>query len=186
MCSVAHYNSFAQSSELQKSYNQVVSTLKNYTFISENVKFIDFDEYITKSMGIKYKHPNLILTVVEGYRSKGAWTSNDRARAGTYTIEIPLASANIKIVDPKYSSSYLSITSSNGITYTVGGKKELRESYGIYGSKLNLDKLCNELLLLQAKIIRESYTGSLGYAKESPKQSTPTEVKKTINDKYEL
>lgn len=186
MCLSTHYYSFAQSTELQSSYNQVVSTLKNYTFISENVKFVDYDEYVTKSMSIKYKHPNLILNSVEGFKSSWAWTSNDKAKPGTHTIEIPLASASIKIVNPKYSSMYLSIASPEGLTYIVGGKKEIIESYNIYGSKLNLEKLCNELLLLQESITRESYTGSLGYAKESPKQSTPTEVKKTINDKYEL
>lgn len=179
--------SYGQTKELVDAYNQVVSTLKNYTFVSGNVHEVDYDEYVTKSLSIKYKYPNLIISSVEGYRSSWGWTGNEKARPGTHTIEIPLENAKFRSGSQMYSTtSWIEVSSTQGITYTVNGKKEINEWYCIYGSKLNIEKLYNELLILQKYINNEAYKGSLGYSTSSSKLSQPKTTQKTINNKYEL
>ena len=187
MSFLAHTPSYGQSKKLIDAYNQVVSTLKNYTFISENVHEVDYDEYVTKSLSIKYKYPNLIISSVEGFRSNWAWTEDNKAKPGTHTIEIPLENAKIRFGTPMYSStSLLGISSPQGITYSVNGKKELKGEYCLFGPKLNIEKLYNELLALQAYINSEAYKGSLGYTTNSPKSNSTEAIQKTINNKYEL
>ena len=52
----------AQSTELRSAYNQVVSTLREYKFMSEDVHDARMDDARSKSITIRFQGGNIIFT----------------------------------------------------------------------------------------------------------------------------
>ena len=176
---------FAQSAELKDAFNQLSNTLKDYEFESDNVHSINYEQYITKSIRISFKYPTLILAITEGYKSWG-WTSDEKAKPGVHKIEIPINETSFEVLKGYYgNSAYLYISNPSGITYSINGKKELRESYEIWGSKLNVTKLCQELINLQSIVKTEKFVGSLGFSSFKKENNDIKSVpKKTKSGRY--
>ena len=169
----------AQSDSLKVAYKQVVNTLKDYKFISE-----DTSDGLgqTKSISLIVQKGNFIFTIVDDLSR--VISSSRIIRHGKKVITVP---TNETIFRMEY-EPILSIVGENGIELAHKGKKEILEAYGIKGEYLTLKKLHKELTTLQEILIKENYQGTLGVS-QAPKQSTkpkPAPQKKaTTNQKQQ-
>ncbi len=154
---------YAQSVELRRFFNNATSTLKEYTFQSEDVH--RFDEriyhgwYKTRSLSFKITNGNYIFTLIDAYEKAGTYIP--KANPGKKTITVPIREATFRVSN-LVSESYITISGIAGIEYEYNNKREILNDFKIYGSKLTLNKLYNELTLLNDKCNSESFKGNLG------------------------
>jgi hypothetical protein len=164
----------AQSDSLKLSYKQVVNTLKDYRFISEDASDGDGK---TKSISLIVQKGNFVFTIVDDFSP-----FDDECfglRHGKKVITVPIREV---VFSMEYSS--FTIGGENGIELAYKGKKEILRTYGIEGEDLTLKKLHKELNLLKDILIKENYQGNLGVS-QAPKQSTkpkPAKQKETTNN----
>lgn len=150
----------AQSDSLKLSYKQVVNTLKDYRFISEDA----YELGKTKSISLIVQKGNFVFTVVDDLSR--VISSSRIIRHGKKVITVPISEV---VFSMEYSS--FTIGGENGIELAYKGKKEILRTYGIEGEDLTLKKLHKELNLLKDILIKENYQGNLGVS-QAPKQST--------------
>ena len=163
----------AQSDSLKLSYKQVVNTLKDYRFISEDA----YELGKTKSISLIVQKGNFVFTVVDDLSR--VISSSRIIRHGKKVITVPISEV---VFSMEYSS--FTIGGENGIELAYKGKKEILRTYGIEGEDLTLKKLHKELNLLKDILIKENYQGNLGVS-QAPKQSTkpkPAKQKETTNN----
>lgn len=166
----------AQSDSLKLSYKQVVNTLKEYKFLSEDAAAPD--RYgKTKSISLIVQNGNFVFTFVDDFGNfNDDFFGN---RHGKKVITVPISEV---VFSMEYSS--FTIGGENGIELAYKGKKEILRTYGIEGEDLTLKKLHKELNLLKDILIKENYQGNLGVS-QAPKQSTkpkPAKQKETTNN----
>lgn len=166
----------AQSDSLKLSYKQVVNTLKDYRFISEDAAAPD--RYgKTKSISLIVQNGNFVFTFVDDFGNfNDDFFGN---RHGKKVITVPIREV---VFSMEYSS--FTIGGENGIELAYKGKKEILRTYGIEGEDLTLKKLHKELNLLKDILIKENYQGNLGVS-QTPKQSTkpkPAKQKEATNN----
>jgi hypothetical protein len=163
----------AQSDSLKLSYKQVVNTLKDYRFISEDA----YELGKTKSISLIVQKGNFVFTVVDDLSR--VISSSRIIRHGKKVITVPISEV---VFSMEYSS--FTIGGENGIELAYKGKKEILRTYGIEGEDLTLKKLHKELNLLKDILIKENYQGNLGVS-QAPKQSTkpkPAKQKEATNN----
>ena len=163
----------AQSDSLKLSYKQVVNTLKDYRFISEDA----YELGKTKSISLIVQKGNFVFTVVDDLSR--VISASRIIRHGKKVITVPISEV---VFSMEYSS--FTIGGENGIELAYKGKKEILRTYGIEGEDLTLKKLHKELNLLKEILIKENYQGNLGVS-QTPKQSTkpkPAKQKETTTN----
>ena len=169
----------AQSDSLKLSYKQVVNTLKDYRFISEDA----YELGKTKSISLIVQKGNFVFTIVDDFSPFD--DEHFGHRHGKKVIIVPIRETTFWLNNESYySSNNVSIEGINGIELTYKGKKEIFKNYDIKGGELNLKKLHKELNLLKDILIKENYQGNLGVS-QAPKQSTkpkPAKQKETTNN----
>lgn len=171
----------AQSDSLKLSYKQVVNTLKEYKFLSEDAAAPD--RYgKTKSISLIVQNGNFVFTFVDDFGNfNDDFFGN---RHGKKVITVPISETTFRLKEERWSSSNISIVGINGIELAYKGKKEILKDYDIEGGELNIKKLYKELNLLKEILIKENYQGNLGVS-QTPKQSTkpkPAKQKETTNN----
>lgn len=162
-------------SEIISSFNRVNTYLKTYKFMSAHAQshHDSYQYFVTKSVSISYRHPNIIVTFVDGYTNSWAWLSS--AIKGNKTLKMKLASTNFEI-GQSYKPS-VAITNNEGIEKSEGGEKELIDYYAFFGTSLNVKELCSLLNQFKRNVILNGFTGSLGshnsanYSQPSSKRS---------------
>ena len=173
----------AQSQELRDAYNQVVSTLKQYKFQSEDVYDSHMEEYAkTKSITVKLQGGYFIFTFNDSF---GTFSDPFFGfRHGIKTIKVPIA--DVKFEDGRY-GDYLTISGKDGIEFSFKSQKEILREYRIRGAELSIKKLVNELKELQNVAQAEEFNGTLGGGSTSKgssskkNKSTKQSNKKTGN-----
>lgn len=181
----------AQSAELKSAFHKFSTTIKEYKLKTKNVHMaciIDKDKFVSSFTNIEYIHPNLVISYSE-IKKPGGWSSF--VKPGDYIVKIPLSKSTIEVRHYNDAGDgYVCIKSSEGILQTFEGQNELIEDFFFYSSKLNTDKVYNELRLLQNLIVSENFTGSLGVSerdkgranssrRSAPKANTPTNKSKS-------
>lgn len=169
----------AQSTVLRSAYNQVVSTLREYKFMSEDVHDARMDDARSKSITIRLQGGNLIITFNDTFGH-----FNDPFfghRAGIKTIKVAID--EIEFNQPSWEKEYFSIGADDGIEFTYKGQKEILKEYKIYGTELTIKRLLKELRDLQEIADEEEFDGTLGGNIATTKKTTPqtnsTQRKKT-------
>lgn len=153
----------AQSAELSSAFQQVSTTIKEYKLKTKNIHLAsisDKDKYYASYTNIAYVHPNLIISYSEIQKQGGY---NPFVKPGNYIIKIPFRKSTIEVEHYNATGDgFVCIKSSEGILQTFEGQNELIEDFYFYSSKLNIDKVYNELKRLQQLVISENFNGSLG------------------------
>ena len=148
----------AQSQELRDAYNQVVNTLKQYKFQSEDVYDSHMEEYAkTKSITVKLQGGYFIFTFNDSF---GTFSDPFFGfRHGIKTIKVAIA--EVEFEAGRY-DSYLTISGKDGIDFSFKNQKEILREYRIRGAELSIKKLLNELKELQNIAQVEEFKGTLG------------------------
>lgn len=155
----------AQSDSLIHAYKQVCKTLTDYKFISQDASN---DHGKTISITLKVQNGDFVFSFNDDFRP-----FNDPRFGNRHGVKTLKARYSEMTFDDTW-SWYIELQSKEGIELTYKGKKELIESYEVYGEKLTLKKLTKELRLLQTIAINEDFKGSLGGGNSSSsKKSTP-------------
>lgn len=154
----------AQSDSLISAYKQVYRSLKEYKFISE-----DASEGGGKTISIilKIQNGDFVFSFNDDFRP-----FDDPIFGNRHGVKILRAPYHDISFDNWYEE--MALQCEKGIELTYKGKKELIESYKIYGEKLNLQKLTKELQLLQSIVINENFKGSLDGSSTSPQKTSQT------------
>lgn len=167
----------AQSDSLKVAYKEVVNTLKEYNFLSEDAG----TNGKTKSISLIVQNGNFVFTFVDDFGNfNDDFFGN---RHGKKVIIVPVSEVMFRM---NYYN--LSIGGKNGIEFTYKGKKEILQTYCIKGTELTLKKLHKELTILQEILIQEGYKGSLGVAektKQSAKSKSAPQKEATTNQKQQ-
>ena len=181
----------AQSAELKSAFQNLSATIKEYKLKTKNVHMAsinDKDKFVSSFTKIEYIHPNLVISYSE-IKKPGGWSSF--VKPGDYIVKIPLSKSTIEVRHYNdVGDGYVCIKSSEGILQTFEGQNELIEDFYFYSSKLNTDKVYNELRHLQNLLISENFTGSLGVSernkgrvnssrRSAPRANTPTNKSKS-------
>lgn len=165
----------AQSDSLKVAYKQVVNTLKEYNFLSEDASGTYGK---TKSISLIVQNGNFVFTFVDDFGNL-----IHHYRHGKKVIIVPVSEVMFRM---NYYN--LSIGGKDGIEFTYKGKKEILQTYCIKGTELTLKKLHKELTILQEILIQEGYKGSLGVAektKQSAKSKSAPQKEATTNQKQQ-
>lgn len=191
MLSAPCVDCLAQSAELTSAFRDFSTTIKEYKLKTKNVHMAsisDRDKFVSTFTNIEFIHPNLVINYSE-IKKPGGWSSF--VKPGDYIVKIPLAKSTIEVKHYNDAGDgYVCIKSSEGILQIFEGQNELIEDFYFYSSKLNTDKVYNELRLLQSLIISENFTGSLGISERNkgrrnssrraaPSANTPTNKSKS-------
>ena len=182
-------DSVAQSAELKAAFQQVSTTIKEYKLKTKNIHMAnDRDKFVSSFTNIEYIHPHLVISYSE-IKKPGGWSSF--VKPGDYVAKIPLSKSTIEVKHYNDAGDgFVCIKSSEGILQIFEGQNELIEDFYFYSSKLNTDKVYNELKLLQSLIVSENFTGSLGASERNkgrgisprrtaPRANTPTNKSKS-------
>lgn len=156
------------SSEIRVAYNNVIKTLKEYRYESEDT----WNNGKTKSISLKLQNGFFIFT----FNDVGLYYSSkhDFGRDGIKTVKIPFYSA---FFYQPYNEGKLNLSSTDdNVEISWRGQKEIIKNYGIRGTELNIKKLQQELELLLTIAIEEDFKGTLN--------SGSTVHKKTVTKKH--
>lgn len=153
----------AQSAELTSAYQQLSTTLKEYKLRTKNVQMAsisDKDKFLSNFTKVEYIYPNLIISYSE-IRKPGGWSSF--VKPGDYVVKIPFEKSSIEVKHYNDAGDgFVCIKCAEGILQTFEGQNELIEDFYLYSSKLNIDKVYNDISHLQRLIKSENFTGNLG------------------------
>ena len=157
----------AQSPELTKAYNQVVSTLKTYKF--QSIEVYETGDYAkTRSITLKLQSGKIILSFNDSFEPFSDPVFGNKQ--GTKTIKVPID--KIKIETGTWNENKIVISSEDGVEFIYKGKKELLEEYAICGEKLSCKKLIGELKDMLSLAQDEEFQGSLGVVSSTNKNSS--------------
>lgn len=165
------------STELKTAYNNVVKTMKEYRFSSEDTWY----NGETKSITFTIQDGILVFTFNDG----GIYYDPQHSfgRDGKKIVKVPISHVYFYQV---YNEGKLVVSSSiDDVEITWRGRKEIEESYKIMGPKASIIKLQNELETLVVIATEEGFQGTLGVNSTSPKktktQASPEPQKEDVH-----
>lgn len=159
-----HGGTTIASEQLRSAYFNVVNTLNEYRFASEDVNDSPYAK--TESITLKIQAGLFVFGFKDDFGSFS--NPNYGNRNGTKIIKVPIFNA---YWGDRYDYT-LRITCPDGVEMTYKGKKELLRQYSIHGEDLTLNKLRKELIMLQCIAITEGFNGTLEITPHV-KNSTP-------------
>lgn len=159
----------AQSQELRNAYSNVVKTLNEYRFQSEDVREAGGDFGKSKSITVKLQGGFFIFTFNDSF---APFTDPIHGfRHGVKSIKVSIEDARFE--EPRYSSGdYLTISGNNGVEFNFKNKKEILKGYKIGGAELSIKKLLGELNELLSLARDEEFKGTLGGSSASKGSSS--------------
>lgn len=177
------FDCIAQSAELSSAFQQVSTTIKEYKLKTKNIQLAsisDKDKYYASFTNIEYIHPNLVISYSEIQKPGGY---SPFVKPGKYIVKIPFRNSMIEIKHYNDAGDgFVCIKSPEGILQTFEGQNELIEDFYFYSSKLNIDKVYNELKRLQRLVITENFNGNLGvYERNKGKSNTSRKNAPKVN-----
>jgi len=152
------------SSELKTAYNNVVKTMKEYRFNSEDTWY----NGETKSFTFIIQDGVIVITINDvgiHYDPKHSF-----GRDGKKIVKVPISHAYF--YQPYNEGKLVIGSSADNVEITWRGKKEIEEKYTIFGSKVPIKKLQEELEALLAIAVEENFKGTLGGTSSEPKKTT--------------
>ena len=157
-------HTISPSVDIRTAYNNVVKTLKEYSFRSEDTWYYGS----TKAITLKLQNGNFVFTFNDtgiSYDFKHSF-----GRDGIKTVKIPFSSASFY---QPYNEGKLNLSSTDdNVEITWRGQKEIIKNYEIKGTELNIKKLQQELEILLSFAIEENFTGTLGGVSTIHKKNT--------------
>ena len=168
---LSHTNS--PSVDIKTAYANVVKTLKEYRFKSEDTWYVGN----TKSITLKLQGGCFVFTINDigiSYDPNYSF-----GRDGIKTVKIPLLSASFY---QPYNEGKLNLCSTDdNVEITWRGRKEIISHYSIEGTESTVMKLQQELEVLLSLAIEENFMGTLGgitkHRKATTKHSSSTLTK---------
>ena len=167
-------HTISPSGDIRTAYDNVVKTLKDYKFMTEDTWYYGS----TKAITLILQNGNFLFTFNDTgipYDFKHSFGRN-----GIKTVKIPFSSATFY---QPYNEGKLYLSSTNDdVEITWRGQKEIIKNYEIKGTELNIKKLQHELEILLTLAIEENFMGTLSGISTSHRKST-TKAKSSMQKK---
>lgn len=179
----------SQNSDIMKSYSNLVTTIKDYSVTSINIKEVDvcYDSrfkgnLVFKNPEFRFDGQNIVFSYVQANKNDHSWVNCIYYETGAYMVSIPVR--DLKINVPQKFSHYsfndnyyiIKVENESGITFCKDNVKELVKDYSFAVSKeMTANKFYNELIELVNLINDNGFSGKLGYnsAKKYNPKKTP-------------
>ena len=167
-------HTISPSGDVRTAYDNVVKTLKEYNFMTEDTWYYGS----TKAITLKLQNGNFVFTFNDTgipYDLRHSF-----GRDGIKTLKIPFSGATFY---QPYNEGKLNLSSTNDdVEITWRGQKEIIKNYEIKGTELNIKKLQHELEILLTLAIEENFKGTLGGISTGHRKST-TKAKSSMQKK---
>lgn len=171
---------YSQTMELKKSFDNIMSILKEYNIETPEVYGSRCPEpmLVAKNLTFSFKYPNACISYYLAYAPNVTYVVGHKP--GKRTITFSILDTKFREGYKSYKNQSLYFYSETGIEKVSLGKKDLLENWNLNMSPLICQRLCRELNQFKFLVNKTGFNGTIGKQQTINSSSTETRSSNSI------